>query len=224
MRKKAFFLEKDLLPVKLYKDDIDEIIKNIKGCFLNGEIKFSNEDYEFESLEEMKQHCGNKVKNLSIEAWLPNEFPYSSFSLEISSKVLLSSHGTSEGVKGLWYSLKEFLQRKSGLHAKILRSGIWGFILFILSILGVFLIIGMREKYPQQTEMISKVYVVVLCILLVFWILSIIHKWKGSIVFLDHKHEVSGFWERNRDQIITGIIYTVIGTAIGIFLTILFIK
>ena len=53
-----------LKPVRLYLDDLEHIVQVLKGRGF--EVKLSDNDYEFDSLEEIKEYRGKKTSILNI--------------------------------------------------------------------------------------------------------------------------------------------------------------
>lgn len=133
MKNVAYPSETSLPPVKLYLDDVEAIITKIQSACTGWRpffkkipeeelkkiedlldaafptIRLFSGDNEFDSLEEIKKHRGNKIKELVISARYPHIY------LKIlKHKVVLSPVDTSNNeAMGLLYSLKKFLQSKS---------------------------------------------------------------------------------------------------------------
>ena len=57
MKKINKSLGKHLLPIKLYLDDIEDIIYKIKNVCDKDSIKFISNEYEFSSIDEIKNYC-----------------------------------------------------------------------------------------------------------------------------------------------------------------------
>ena len=206
MKKKLHSISKHLPPVKLYLDDVNEIVSRLQS--LCSKIEYSTKNYEFESLDELKQNCGSNLKELAIQG----RSPYISVDIR-KHDVHLYTSGESETTIGLYYSLKEFLQQKSGWYSKFLNIWLWGTLLWI------FLIVFSNViKELKDLPDILKYFYIFLSFIFFFFLLSLLNRWKGSTIYLENRYKVSNFWERNKDKIIT----TIIGALIGTFLTILF--
>jgi len=197
-KKSKWLFKRNLSPVTLYIDDISEILEKMEHVCK--EIKLGDEKYKYESLEELKKHRGNKVKEIEICGYYPF------LTLEIGKYVNISTSGETEAVIGLWYSLKDYLKRKSPWYSKILTAGSWGISsLLLLSLLPLVLITFPKIKEP---------YFNVMAISGFFYILSFLVRLKGSTIYLERKHQISNFWGRNRDKIIMlliGSILTLLG-------------
>jgi hypothetical protein len=206
MEKKSHSLLNYLSPVKLYLDDIEEIINKIQ--FVCSKVKIANKDYEFDSIEEFINNSGKKIKELSIDGRSPN------ISIDIKKfKINLFTTGETEAVIGLWYNLKEFLKSKSAWYSRFLNAWVWGLTLWSFLFISK-IILDITISYPEVYKVVNVFSIVILAILLLFFLLSLLKHWNGSTIHLERRHKASNFWERNRDNIITGLIGAIIGATI----------
>lgn len=209
MKKKSKFISKYLNPVKLYMDDIDEIVSKIQH--ICSELEFSDKDYEYDSLEELIKHSGDKLRELSI---IGRE-PY--ISLDITKyNIGLYTAGESDEAVCLFYFFKDFLRNKSKWYWKFLKPFVWGNMLIPATF--IFLAAWFANGISSG---VARVAFVVLSIIFLLFILSILKYLEGSTIYLKKRYKVISFLERNRDNIvmaiITGIIF-LIGTIVSKFI------
>jgi len=205
MKRKVDFLFEIPPPVKLYLDDVDDFIYKIQSVC--EKIEFSTKDYEFESLEELKNNSGKKIKELTITGISLS--PWMNISISVKKfEVHLSTHGKSEAIRGLWHSLRSSLQKKSGWYSRFLIPWFWAIIL-MCSVLGMGIYLGTSHSTPSPKMFFLNPISASAAFLL---ILSFLIRWKGSTIYLKRRHLVPGFWTRNLDDIIK----VIIGAAIGV--------
>ena len=204
MKKKTFHRLQKLYSVRLYLDDVLEIIGRIESLRPKT-LTFSNKKYEFDTFEELKKNSGEKIKDLGINAH--SDVGY--LSLDISRySVTLYTDGKSQDVVSIWLLLRDFLKERSKWYSPFLNTMFWYVIFFCFMILGT-PFFGSRNKF---LDAIYYPYLFALCIVSLFFIFSLFHRWKGSIIYLNRSYEVSNFWDRNRDR----IIFLIIGAVLSI--------
>jgi len=212
MKKKRSDLSRHLSPVKLFLNDIEEIITIIQSVC--PEVNIANRDYEFESFEELKENSGHRLKELKISGHSTVLSNRSYVSLDIKKyDIFLYSGAESEAVVGVWYTLKEFLQKKAGWISRFLNAVVWFWIFWIWLLISVILL-ETTKKYIEVHNIVEPFAIIALGAAFLFLLLSLLKHWRGSIIYLERKHKVSNFWERNRDNIITGLIGAIIGATI----------
>ena len=197
MKKITHTRAKFLSPVTLYLDDINEIVNKIRS--VHSEVEFATKDFVFDSLDELKEKKGYKLKDLSISGGMHN------VSLDIRRLVYLHAFGGSEANSELWDKLKEFLKNKSGWLAKILNIKVWGIIFGIwLLISGI--ILEITKQRPEFYRLAKDIVTTSFFIIAFFLLVSLLVLLKGSTVYLEERHKVPGFWEKYRDNIIMMIV------------------
>lgn len=208
MKKRIPSLSKFLSPVTLYLDDINEIVDKMHS--VTPEVSFATKDYGFDSLEEVREMKGDKLKELYITGGRYD------ISVDIKKhSVYLHTWGGSEANAALWHSLREYLKRKSGWHSRFLNIGAWS-IIFAFWLIGSLILLTITERRAEVYHSAKSLTFVTGGITLFFLILCFLNLWKGSKIYLDRRHKVGNFWERNRDEIIKGIIYALIGGVITV--------
>lgn len=201
MKKRADDQDKKFPPCTLFLDDIEEIIQQIKS--VTSDIGISDKSYEFDSIEELIQNSGSKIKELKLRGRY-------GISVNIAKhSIYLFVSGYDEKYIGVFYILREFLKSKVGWLRRFLRPMRWLFIVWF-SLIGV-PIISTIIKHKPELKVIDQIYTIIFGLMLLFYVISLLLTWKGSTIYLERRHKVSKFWERNRDTIIVGIITAIIG-------------
>jgi len=200
MKKRTKSLRQELPPCTLFLDDIEEIIQKMKA--VTSDIKFANKDYEFDSLKELIKNSGNKIKELDISGY--------GISVDIEKhRISIYVSGYKEKDIGIFYTLREFLKNKAGWLRRFLRPWRW-WLIFWFSLMGIGIICVIIKNVPEL-KMFVDIFSIILGLMLFCWVISLLLMWKGSTIYLERRHKVSKFWERNRDTIIVGIITAIIG-------------
>ena len=207
-----------LRPVRLYMEDLEHIIELIKIRSL--EINISDEDYKYDTLDEIQKYRGDIIHDLSIVAKKKGNWPLIriGFSRE---NIKLFLHSEDEQIILLWHELKDFLKSKLKWYQYIFHpylqpgilSGSIG--LVVGSILGL-LIYGFS---PEAVKITNYIYIPFALIFLFF---LIFYRQFFTILYIGRRHKVLNFWQRNRDKIILSISCVILGVALKWFLDELF--
>jgi len=204
MKKKyPFFIEDFILPhVHIYLDDIDEITRVLTD--VSDKIIFENSEYEFESLKEINEKLGGKLKILTINGYKSG---WKCIGVEIDNKdVRIKIHNASnqENYFGARFALNELLKKRTFWYSYLLKPFPWGFLSWIT------LLFLFPFDFIRENAVLSKMSIFTFVFSLSLFILSILLVWKGSTIYLDRRYKVSTFWERNRDGILSATIGGVI--------------
>jgi uncharacterized membrane protein len=161
---------------------------------------------------------GLYVKKLKIDGKNPD------ISIEIGQRfprddVYLSSSGSSDEAKLLFYELREFLQSKLKWVSKINFKFMWFFVVGSFSLMPL---TSTLKSLAQNNVYIIPFVLVFLIITIIYLALYLYRGKTGSSIYLDHKHNLD-FWQTNKDKIIVGLIMAMIGI-LGTLLTQFIIK
>jgi hypothetical protein len=174
-------------------------------------LKISDDSYEFDSIEDIKEIYGDRVKKFTIRAdkfAITLEFG----SIGITRDVTLYTSNETDEARILFYELKEFLQQRVSWFARIINPfrGIFicVFFLMVTTILTPFL----KSGYIPLHIVLTLDYIALT--FLVVTIISFIYYQRGTTIFLVNKHNID-FWKLNKDKIVVGIIvaiFTILAT------------
>ncbi len=208
MKKKTKSLGEHLKPVILYRDDLEKIIDILnKG---SGEIKIENEEYKFNSLDELK----SLKKDFITDIKLSQSTPHVSISFTQSSVWLFASNDSLESV-GIYEQIRNhilsrrrklaWLTENSALGSMCIGFSIW-FLLFEHSLYSLFLALSLLTLGALWS-----------------W-----HSFRSTfkryavIYPLIYRKEHFGFFGRKKDEICLVIISAILGAVVTLILTKLF--
>lgn len=185
--------------IKIFLEDIEDIIKIMSNGERIGEI--SNDNIEYDSLDELKQKNKLKLKELN----LINNNPYISIRIK---------HGVMGGVSLFAGDDAEFQFLK--LKELLLKRNRW---FSFMSYYAIFLLgciaLGLLSGHISNIGKSNPHFYQFLLLFIVISILTIIslacYTGYFTSIELNYSYEKQSFWARNSDQIITASIGTVIG-------------
>jgi len=196
--------------IRLFEEDINEIISRLKKYSLIIEIQDKNNLYD--NIEEVKQNKGVHPKILNIDAKSKidlgkRETYYESASLDFDRKKVRISFGGSERLYSLGFEIKDYLKARRPLYIRIFNYENW---LFFASFFVGMILFTLKEKDSFYRFLI-------LYISVPFFVVFVISVFVGVTTHglnLTRRHEY-GFWKRNKDRILVAII----AAALGVFST-----
>ncbi|MVT66875.1 hypothetical protein GPL21_17385 [Bradyrhizobium pachyrhizi] len=199
-RTKAF--ERSYLPMVLWSEDLDEIVSAFKEARNDrGEVVITTDDYQFESVDDLKEHFGSRtLTKLEIAATQP--FGYVKF--DMSWVKLYVSSGPKSA--HLFHEIDAILSRCQR-KPKILYNG-WFLTAAVLINLGYSYLpnpwLSARAGALLSTGVSS--------IVLVWTCWAWLHRaFRSAVIRLQHRKETKPFFERNKDQLVMLLIGALIG-------------
>lgn len=210
MRKKATSKGKHLKSVILYLDDINEILDKLDIC---SEIEFSDGEYEYNSLDEIKGKKGNKLRTLSING----HDPYISIGINKYNIWLYTDGSSTDAITRFAY-LKDFLNGKSPWYSKIFNVWFW-----YIAGLAYFLTVPiLLLKYFKIDPLTNHFFLIITGIIILCAFLTAYVHFKGSSIHLESKHHVKNFFSRNGDNITILVIGIIIGWLLNLISKLVF--
>jgi hypothetical protein len=196
MKRKVADAEQKFVSLKLYKKDLEELLSIFTSIF--GGYRLSDNQYEFDSLNELQERRGTVIKYLTIGS------PSSSLELDIGNETKLRRTGEPEAVT----AFAQIVTLLDGCKRPLLNTFLHPLLYIPLMFLPIVFIIIFRKRI--DVEWAQGVF-------LVFFILAMIpaaiHFTGGfSRIVLTEKHEEQTFWTRNRDNLWLLLVGAVIGS------------
>lgn len=191
-------------PVALYRSDLEEIIRlaTARGF----KVRISDDRYEFESLDDLRENRGNRIKKLMLEATI-SESSYPSVDIEIDSDGITIRSPKDDKFVPLWHEIKDAIQARLPWYARLMKPLIWLYLaipfLWVLS---------KRQEVKEGFELTNYLLVSGAGLSIFLGLISLSYLRRSRGLRLQRQHEVQGFWERYGEK----IILLVIGTAVGI--------
>jgi hypothetical protein len=207
-----------LRPLKMCREDLDQLLALFqKGC---ARVTLSDNTNRYESLGEMKEYVGAKIKNIDIQGEKPgvhfllnrSEVVYAGASPSLSVFNELRTEETTESAEALFYKVKDFLvahQRPRVRIPLMILAGI-AFIAFLV-------FIGNLETLKhrgQSTGSLNMELIVIVAVMFGSVLISVVVE---NSIILETKRNSQSFWAANREK----IILLIVGGVIGSFFTIL---
>ena len=161
-------------------------------------------EYHYDSLDELKSNRGDKVKGLTITARFDGS--YDSLTLEFERGAIVLRSDKTEKLIVLWHEMRDILDHRAPWYLRIVC---WPPLLFVL--LPVVLI----TPKPAELSVLFPSYafwlhLVVLFVTLTALLSCLAFLWQ-PVVYLKKEHEVQGFFSRNSEKLIVGLIGSILG-------------
>ena len=203
---------KNYSALKLFREDLDEIINIFKNNFSEFDIEI--DEYIIDDISEIDEIKKEKTNRLSIETY---ENGYSYLNLFKNYAILNISDKNDTKLLGVFHQLDELISKKEYTFLKIITSS-WVFYVMVTTI-----VIGLYTILWSNTLLISFIIIIIPFLLILLIILIDFHMTlkKHSIIYLIHSTSKIGFFERNKDQLSIGLICAIVGAIAGIMGTIL---
>jgi hypothetical protein len=192
-------------PIRLYRSDIEDIIQLAESRELS--VKISNDDYEFEDLDDLKNNLGNKIKKLTISITDPSII-LTNLILEIDTDNITLVSSKDDKLISVWHEIKDRLTEQVPWYAVFMKPFRWFFLFLML-----FWINSHLEQLPNDFKWISKLWLGIMVISLMLGLVSEVYISKNKGIYLQKEHEVEGFWDRNSEK----IYMLVLGAMLGAF-------
>ncbi len=183
-------------PINLYLEDLEHLTE--KALSNNFKISYSDDEFEFESIDEIKKYRGSKVRLLKI--LIGNEKYNKSIQIVYKKGVFdISSWMPTDELKLLFIEIVDYIKSKHSVYINIMNPSYtffpWWFVLCSTPILLLF-----------KQNILNVIYLSFLSILTIIILISISKKYCFSHVYFERRHSIENFWSRNIDKIILLII------------------
>jgi hypothetical protein len=167
-----------------------------------GEVKFSDDSFEYDSLAELLEHAGNKLTRLQIEGRQP--FVSLKFNRgDFPTSIFLSAEDDAKG-HALFHSVAKLLDQHRRWHVRLLP---WP-IIIILALGLELLLLGVPEPTPP-----SKLVAVLLLLTIILGVAG----QAGVTLHLSSatRKQHSQRWTELRDKLVLAILSALIGGILG---------
>jgi len=192
-----------LKPVRLYLDDLEHIVQVLTGRGF--EVKLADADYEYDTLEEIKQYRGTKINVLNIQG--KKDRSWHDISVGFAKNTIsLFRNASDENTLLVWHELKEFLKGKVYWHQRVLDTRIWG-VLLLLSPSFIFYPMLFGISAASMKQLLWVIFPAILLPLLISFLWS--QLFPG--LYVDRRFRVLNFWQRNSDKVLLLILGAVVG-------------
>lgn len=214
MKKIHHPIRKELPPVKLYLDDIDEIIDILKEeKFSNIEIKTINNQYEDEELKNI-----NLSEPLSEISSHKPIYITISFNSGFGPGINIYTETDTALAYGVVKKIENLFKKRVRKIFSIITKANFALCFFLFA-LAVANLLNIIDIITETTK-----WLILLLAAIFFGISMLLDSGKllkKNIIILKRKKEQLNFWSRNKDQITVNIIVYIIATIISAIITII---
>jgi hypothetical protein len=191
--------------IALYRDDLNDIVAILKKRGL--QIKFSDSDFEYESLDEFAENQGDVIRSLAISGF--KEASANSIDFEFKKEGIRIRSDKEDDLVASWQEIKALLEKRIPWYARFLKVERWLWAFLFLALLG-------HEHVSAIATDSAPGYLFSVAIMISGYvtIYSLIHRSKNSHICLKRRHQVLSFWEKNGEKMLMLIIGAVIGAVV----------
>ena len=191
-------------PIPLYLSDLEEIVRIAQSREL--EVKISDDKYEYESLDDLKENRGSRIRKLTLTL-APANSAYTSVTVEIDNDGVILRSPKDDKLVPVWHEIKDAIERQAPWYARFMKPLSW-----VYGALVMYLIPPKQEPVRESFEWFLNAWFSVAGLMLLFSLLSLLYLNRSRGVYLQREHEVEGFWDRYGEK----LVFVVIGTVLGV--------
>lgn len=188
-------------PFRFYLADLKELVRIAEARKMC--VAIMDDEHEFESIEELATEKGDRVKVLTIRASEKRDALLGESEIKFDDGISVRTYKKDQLVL-LHQDLVGFLISKRPWYARFMRPNWWG-----AGIIGSFVPLYFGDSRSQELPF----YVMMVCTEMMF--ISMLYRSLTRGVFLKRAHEIQGFWDRNGDKIVSGLIGSAIGALVA---------
>ncbi|HAF43828.1 MAG TPA: hypothetical protein DCK83_02510 [Gallionellaceae bacterium] len=192
-------------PFPLYRSDIEEIIHIAEGRELV--VKLSDENYEFDSLDDLKVNRGKRIKRLILN-FVPSDSTYEYIAIDVDADGITLVATRNDRLISVWHEIKDAIGSKQPWYANYLKPFPWG-----LGGMLLLIFFPKREQLNNGAEWVLQLWAGLMLLCFFMNALSLLYLYKSKGVYLQRAHEVEGVWDRYGEKVIMLIIGTLLGVA-----------
>lgn len=184
--------------VMLYRDDLDEIVDIMQRHCLSTSI--SDDKFQYESLDDLQKNKGRQIKSVTFGG----SEPYVSLSFASRHPYTFLYASGEEEAEAIFLKLRDLLFKR---RRAIARLAPWRF--WLLMTVAILFGAGLVPRWIHSPAVLMSVNAIVV-LSIAMLVLGVATKMGFlSVLFLDRRHEVDTFWQRNRDKILTSLVTAV---------------
>jgi len=201
--------------VRLYRDDIESIIEILRRDSFS--VRFEDDNFEYESLDEIAAKRGTRLKKLVVYATRDkNKYTWDSIRVTIES----TRDGTDANVHATnstpFYEIRDLLQSKQRRHYAFIRRWLLLVICIPLAFFAAFKLDPIANYHNRAPFPKWPVYTLLFAIILPSLVYTALPHPTGLSLVRQHQ---GTFWKRNADKIWLVLITAIVGAAFGILST-----
>ncbi|AEJ01480.1 hypothetical protein Nit79A3_1665 [Nitrosomonas sp. Is79A3] len=192
-------------PIPLYRSDLEEIIRIANVRELT--VRLSDDKHEFESIDDLKENQGDRIRKLSIIISPENSFLLS-VDVEINDDGITLITSRDDKLLPIWHEIKEIIEKRLPWYARFMRPIIW-----IYTSAFVLWLTPKPEQLTEDLEWLTRLGHAVGTLSFLLSMISLIYLQTSKGIYLQRQHEVKGIWDRYGEK----VILLILGTVLGVF-------
>ncbi|MGX7850936.1 hypothetical protein [Pseudomonas aeruginosa] len=193
-------------PSSLYLTDIERLI--LIGADRGLNVKISDSTDEFDDLTDLIENRGKRIKSLNL-IFSANSLPSilnNVIKLEIGEKGISLRSANDDKLLPAWLAMKTYIENHEPIYAPLMKPTVW-----LLIVLGVLAVLPRLSWAPSES------FARVLILAVPAWLcLYSAYYLKKTSVYLQKKHEIEGFWDRNGEKILLAVFSALIGAVLSV--------
>lgn len=191
-------------PIPFYRSDLEEIVRIAETREL--QVRISDDKYEYESLDDLKENRGNRIKKLTLTL-TPQNSTYTSITIEIDNDGVLLRSSKDDKLVSVWHEIKDAIEKQAPWYARFMKPLSWSY--------GALIFIWLspkKEQIREGFEWVVIIWISVASFMILLSFLSVLYLNRSRGIYLQREHEVQGFWDRYGEK----LVFLVLGTIIGV--------
>ncbi len=191
-------------PMRLYRPDIEELLRlsDVRGL----KAKISDDKFEFDGLDDVKEHRGERVRQMHIEFRADENSFLRSVDVEIDSDGILLRSYKDDKLVPFWHEIKDFFENRTPWYAKLMKPLAWVWAATVVLWLGPN--VKEAQTWPKSTLYI---WIALVCLTVTLSAASWLYLRQTRGVYLKREHEVQSLWDRYGEKLVPLVIGTVLG-------------
>ncbi len=206
MKKKLRGEETHFVTLKLYKEDLDEILEIMRAA--DNKVTIGDDEFIYDSIEELQKRKGRVIKRLDLSN------SASSLTFTMGNREVKNANSGAGDIETIspYTQIKEILNK--------CRRKPWDTILHPYLIIPIIVSIFVAAFF-SYCYLSEKATVAILTPTILMLVLSLVLHHEGifSRIVLINKHEEQSFWIRNKDAVIVAVISAIVASALTFLVT-----
>lgn len=191
-------------PIPLYLSDLEEIVRIGQSRELR--VQISDDKYDYESLDDLKENRGNRIQKLTLTL-APENSAYTSITVEIDSDGVLLRSSKDDKLVLVWHEIRDTIEKQAPWYARFMKPLSWAY--------GALLFLWLspkKEQIQEGLEWIASLWIGFASFMFLLSLLAVLYLNRSRGVYLQREHEVQGFWDRYGEK----LVFLILGTVLGV--------
>lgn len=192
--------------IRFYLSDLKELVRIAQAREMI--VVIADDKHEFESVDELVTERGERVLDLTITASMSPHTLFRESEIKFRDAITVQTYKGEDRLALLHQDLVSFISGKRRWYVGLMRPTWWS-----MGIFGSFLPLYFADA--RASDFPFAVMIVCTEMMLIGWLYLSLNRG----VYLRKAHEIQGFWSRNQDKIVSGLIGSALGAIVTRFFT-----